>query len=828
MISIKPISSVAASLQYFFSCPEAYYLNRGGSDLRAVWMGQGAEALGLSGKEVNPHDFRCLLNGLSPLGEPLVQNAGAADRKLGWELCISTPKSVSLGIEFGGEVGPVFSDAHRYGVAALVAFAEAAVVETRRGRGGHIREPAKVVAATFEHATSRASDPNRHTHLLLMNAGLDCDLKWGALVSKALYDRQKELTAVYRTALIDYLRAHGIDIKLMGGALRVPGISDAVEKHFSTRRKQIVDRLVETGELGDAAAAAQATIATRPPKRNVDLNELRSEWFARCESIGFDVAAFQESLKVSTYLKRMNPLIASEVTSIVEATGKAFTEQELKTFERYAKASKQAVTFNWPDVEMEKPHVVPIPRDDDRPILQMYASERTVKSYVWLEQFARRSSTSLRHVGVKSRLIDAVINDEAQPRTVRHEKSLHERSSKPASPNRLSSAKTRSRVSLTLDQQRAVNRLVRKGSERIRILNGAAGTGKTTTLRGAARAYQAAGFSVLAIAKTGLAARELERKAGIDEVLTFTQLRQRQVETAKDFLASELRNLHRAIIGKNAQKRPPVFDRKTLVVVDGAHTFTAAEMKSVLRAARRSPVILSGIVPETALDRARSPFVKVGRHVPSVTLTELLRGRSSHSTTTTIECNRPFQSLLAAWSMQVGKSPAGSWMIASSTKAVEELNLLAQQSRIQQGQIRTDKFADAAGGLRFHVGDRVLFARASKHLGVKSGDTGEVTGILPGIAHLARRTLIVKTDSGKQRFVPLSRYDSLELGYAITRTRADSVEIDRAFVLASANDATDFRSKWADSVTVFRPKPIEFNANTHAQHVVAERREQCL
>lgn len=70
---------------------EDYYTKEG----EGVWGGSGAAKLGLEG-QVSVTDFKTLAHGFSPEGEALVQNAGKEDRRAGWDLTFSAPKSVSV------------------------------------------------------------------------------------------------------------------------------------------------------------------------------------------------------------------------------------------------------------------------------------------------------------------------------------------------------------------------------------------------------------------------------------------------------------------------------------------------------------------------------------------------------------------------------------------------------------------------------------------------------------------------------------------------------------------------------------------------------------
>src|SRR5438477_85651 len=91
MLSIGPMG-FGSDEYYLFLAQEDYYLNDGEPPGR--WWGVGAAQLGMQG-QVTKDQLALLMNGFSPEGEPLVQNAGSSDRRPGFDLTFSAPKSVS-------------------------------------------------------------------------------------------------------------------------------------------------------------------------------------------------------------------------------------------------------------------------------------------------------------------------------------------------------------------------------------------------------------------------------------------------------------------------------------------------------------------------------------------------------------------------------------------------------------------------------------------------------------------------------------------------------------------------------------------------------------
>jgi conjugative relaxase-like TrwC/TraI family protein len=147
-----------------------YYAGRGEAPGR--WVGHGSDSAGLSG-EVSPDQLARLFEGVHPeTGEPLGADykvRAGADRVTGWDLTFSAPKSLSaLWALGGGEVGLATREAHDAAVAAGLEYLEEHASFSRQGKAG-IRQvdTEGLLAAAFVHRTSRAEDPQLHTHVLV-------------------------------------------------------------------------------------------------------------------------------------------------------------------------------------------------------------------------------------------------------------------------------------------------------------------------------------------------------------------------------------------------------------------------------------------------------------------------------------------------------------------------------------------------------------------------------------------------------------------------------------------------------------------------------------
>ncbi|MGH8922995.1 MAG: MobF family relaxase, partial [Actinomycetes bacterium] len=151
--------------------------------------------------------------------------------------------------------------------------------------------------ATFVHRTSRAGDPQLHTHCVIPNLVRRDDGAWVALDAAALYQWAKAAGSVYqeelRRRLTDRLGVGwGAD---RNGCREMTGVSEAQLRAFSKRTVQIEAHLAATGEVpADRKARMRAdeaaSVATRPRKdRTLTPTRLRDRWQAEAEGVGLPV-----------------------------------------------------------------------------------------------------------------------------------------------------------------------------------------------------------------------------------------------------------------------------------------------------------------------------------------------------------------------------------------------------------------------------------------------------------------------------------------------------------------------------------------------------------
>ncbi|UCQ29580.1 conjugative relaxase (plasmid) [Edwardsiella tarda] len=290
MLSIAPIAGGGAG--YYVAQDNYYFLG----SLQSRWLGEGARVLGLTGAVLAPQ-LDEMLAGRLPDGSSLERQVeGKNAHRAGYDLTFSAPKSVSVLVNLYGDTRLLA--AHNRAVEMAAREVET-LVGTRVMQGGVSESvtTGKMVAALFNHDTSRELDPQLHTHVLLMNATehegawrtLSSDTRGRSGTIDALYDNKIALGQIYRQVLRQEVERLGFTVEQVGkhGLWEIAGVPTA---HFSQRSQQI------QAAVGDDASMKSRDIAaldTRKGKQHVERDELLTEWHQRMATTGFDYAGFQ-------------------------------------------------------------------------------------------------------------------------------------------------------------------------------------------------------------------------------------------------------------------------------------------------------------------------------------------------------------------------------------------------------------------------------------------------------------------------------------------------------------------------------------------------------
>lgn len=226
---------------------EDYYVGAGEAD--GEWDGGGAALLGLQGK-VGDDQLATLLEGRAPGSDAKLRRAPGPDAVTRFDLTFSAPKSVSVLYAVGDDaVSQAVREGHDAAIRAALGHLEREACRARRGRAGVQRVAGDgFVAALFRHRTSRAGDPQLHTHAVVANA-TRAHGEWSTLDSRSVYREGRTAGFLYQAALRGELTERlGVEWgPVHRGSAEIVGVPQAVMREFSRRRREVVERLAERG-----------------------------------------------------------------------------------------------------------------------------------------------------------------------------------------------------------------------------------------------------------------------------------------------------------------------------------------------------------------------------------------------------------------------------------------------------------------------------------------------------------------------------------------------------------------------------------------------------
>ena len=489
----------AASAAYYlesqrsFRHPNEYYT--AGEEPDGVWFNPHA-LFGLAdGGKVDSSDFHRLYNGFAPnTGTKLTQNAGSERRSAGLDMTFSADKSVSTlwavaDPELRAEIEQAHNDAAR--VALEETMLRHCAYTRVRNRDGEIEVlPADVAAAMFQHGTSRDNDPQLHTHCVIFNAArTHRDGKFRALHQHPVYTWMKAAGAVYRNTLAWSLQERlGIRMEQYGKDgefTRVAGMPGDLIGHWSKRRAAIIEAAREMGFTveGNAPRAAAANKITRAGKSPDNDPEIRHRRW-RGEAGGY----VEREVLIASILGKSEEITQEQIrtlTEVLEDLPYRLTREEAvfrlpDIVERVGNATAGLLNHEAVATSIERvllsPEVVRLTRPPrsaegraDMAHTRLYSTRHNLQMEMEVRNMAAGMAADTGH-SLSAQAIEAKV-----------------------------AGLLKAGYPLSEEQIAAIQSVTASGG-RVAIIEGAAGSGKTTTLRPIADLYREHGSDIIATA----------------------------------------------------------------------------------------------------------------------------------------------------------------------------------------------------------------------------------------------------------------------------------------------------------------------------------------
>jgi len=319
------------------------------------------------------------------------------------------------------------------------------------------------------------------------------------------------------------------------------------------------------------------------------------------------------------------------------------------------------------------------------------------------------------------------------------------------------------------------------GRDGLASVVGYAGTGKSAMLGVAREAWEREGYQVRGAALSGIAAENLEGGSGIGS-RTIASLEHGWAQ-GRDRLGP-----------------------KDVLVVDEAGMVGTRQMERVLSHARdaRAKVVLVGDPEQLQAIEAGAAFRSITERHGAAEITEIRRQREdwqkeatrAFATGRTAEAldayvahdmvhaadtrDQARAELVDGWDRQRRADPDVTRIILTHTNAeVRELNWEARGRLRANGELGEDvAFATERGQRDFAAGDRLMFLRNERSLGVKNGTLGTIERAGSG-------GMTVRLDGGREVTFAAKDYTAVDHGYAATFGKSQGVSVNDSHALAT-------------------------------------------
>ena len=351
MLSISSIKGDSA----YYSHEDNYYAS---GSLESRWLGDGAEKLGLKGEVANA-DMDAIRQGKLPDGTDLSRMVNGVNKhRSGYDLTFSAPKSVSMMILIGGDTRllDAWNRSVENGMKEVEKLISARM--TDNGKTDTVLT-GNMVAALYNHDTSRALDPQIHTHALVFNTTFAED-KWRALASDTrmktgfgenLYALQVAIGNLVLQPFRQEAEKLGYET-VAAGKNGLWELKDVPVAPFSTRSQAISEA---AGPDASKKSRDVAALDTRQAKAWADPDLLKAEWRRRLTDEKFDIDNYIDQAQTRAEL----PGSAVGGTEGIRATGQPasvssdqISESDVQkaVSDTISALSEKKVQFTWSEI----------------------------------------------------------------------------------------------------------------------------------------------------------------------------------------------------------------------------------------------------------------------------------------------------------------------------------------------------------------------------------------------------------------------------------------------------------------------------------------------
>jgi conjugative relaxase-like TrwC/TraI family protein len=639
-------------------------------------------------------------------GQPLRAAGASGGQVAALDATFSAPKSVSVIWALSNPgLRAKIEAAHEQAISRAIQYAVQRVPMVRRrvDQSTVVHAVAKDIVATgWRHTTARAAgdlppDPQLHTHVLL-HAAVREDGRLVAIDSRTWLLHRRELGAAYRTELAHSLHQLGFEIERGTGRggryFEIHGVPQQLIDRFSSRHHQVRDeinrRLAAFGRQTPSAAEDRlAAISTRKGKQLATLADLNRAWRNTAAEVGFR----------SRDLERLQTVTGPQL----EPAGRRQLLDALTEFD---------ATFRDRDacsVALEQSAGAPIEQAlsslraarEQNAVLDLVDGQHTTAWHRASERLALSSFTAL-----TNNTQPPIDPQHVQTAREQVDRQLQQRGGK-------LSAEQRTALQLACSERQVV------------MIEGQAGTGKSTLLQAVALAHQADGRQILVTSTAALAAQRLAldlAEAGVSATPYSTVALQRAMAGGQVRLDDRSTVIHDEAALASTREQSTLFQAaeesgaRLIIVGDPKQSPPVGagglwkRLENRARETDASVELTVNLRAQDPADRRDQKLFRDGQHTEALH-DYLQRGRLHlHSNQPTAE-----QAALEAAHRDRRQGKRTIVIAQTSNEHLDELNAQAQALRSRDGELGEQAVDIPGRPYQLHPSDRVQIRRTLQH-----------------------------------------------------------------------------------------------------------------
>ncbi|MEO1033391.1 MAG: MobF family relaxase [Bacteroidota bacterium] len=544
-----------------------YYIND--QELNGTFNGRIAKRLGLEGKFVNKDSFEKLCDNINPKDGGSLTPRTVKDRRVGYDISFHCPKSVSI--------FHALSDDDT----ALNIF-QSSVHETMKEMESDMqtrirvqnqyddRNTGALLWTDFIHQTARPvrdnlPDPHLHCHCFTFNVTYDeVEEKFKAGQFHNIKRDMPYYQARFHKRMADKFADKGYEIRKTKNGFELAVIPQAAIDYFS-KRTNLIGQVAKEEGITDPKKLDELGARTREKKQsNLSMQELQDEWRDAMKRSGIDETTSSE-------VKTTDRNLTAEKSidnSIEHVFSRASVKRERQILAEGYKYSIDNHNISLSDIDQAL-------KNDQRVFEIQSGSQTLCTTALVLKEERKMVQLAMDGIG-KVRPFDYDYKPNKQIRT------------------------------LGIEQQNAIVHIL-TSQDRLTMIKGGAGTGKTTLIKHTIKEIEKTDKEVLLLAPTSSAAHDVLKKEGFDHTHTVARF-------LKD---------------KTLQEQ----SKEQILWVDEAGMLGTKDMADLLDIVHKnkSRIVLSGDPRQhSAVDRGDAMrILKTVGHIPQASLETIYRQKES-------------------------------------------------------------------------------------------------------------------------------------------------------------------------------------------------------